>query len=46
VAQDEGQAACAAVSIEVIPHGEAALIPFEELVEATRVSFDVVEVLG
>jgi predicted dehydrogenase len=41
--QDKGQTACAAAFVEAIRNGGPSPIPFEELVEVTRVSFEVVE---
>jgi predicted dehydrogenase len=39
--QDKGQIACAAAFVDAIAKGGSAPIPFEELVEVTRVTFDV-----
>ncbi len=44
--QDKGNGACAAAFVEAIRSGGASSIPFDELVEVTRVSFDVVDALG
>ena len=41
--QDKGNAACASAFVEAIRKGGQAPIPFEELAEVTRVSFDVVD---
>jgi predicted dehydrogenase/threonine dehydrogenase-like Zn-dependent dehydrogenase len=43
--QDKGNAACVAAFVEAVKLGGPAPIPFEELVEVTRVTFDVVEAL-
>jgi predicted dehydrogenase/threonine dehydrogenase-like Zn-dependent dehydrogenase len=43
--QDKGQAACAAAFVDAIHLGRPAPIPFEELVEVTRTSFDIVDAL-
>jgi predicted dehydrogenase/threonine dehydrogenase-like Zn-dependent dehydrogenase len=43
--QDKGQAACAAAFVRAIEVGEPSPIPFSELVEVTRASFDIVEML-
>lgn len=43
--QDKGQAACAAAFVDAIRLGRPAPIPFEELVEVTRTSFDIVDAL-
>ncbi len=43
--QDKGQAACAAAFVDAIRLGQPAPIPFEELVEVTRTSFDIVDAL-
>ena len=43
--QDKGQTACAAAFIDAIRLGRPAPIPFEELVEVTRTSFDIVDAL-
>lgn len=39
--QDKGQRACASAFLRAIERGEAAPIPFEEIVEVTRTSFDI-----
>ena len=44
--QDKGNAACAAAFVDAIRSGAPSPIPFDELVEVTRVTFDVVESLG
>ena len=44
--QDKGNAACAAAFVEAIRKGKASPISFNELVEVTRVSFDIVDSLG
>jgi predicted dehydrogenase/threonine dehydrogenase-like Zn-dependent dehydrogenase len=44
--QDKGQAACAAAFVDAIRLGQPAPIPFEELVEVTRASFDIVDALA
>ncbi len=44
--QDKGQAACAAAFVDAIRLGQPAPIPFEELVEVTRTSFDIVDALA
>jgi predicted dehydrogenase len=41
--QDKGNAACAAAFVEAIRQGGPEPIPFDELTEVTRVSFEVVE---
>lgn len=43
--QDKGQAACAAAFVDAIRLGRSAPIPFEDLVEVTRTSFDIVDAL-
>jgi len=43
--QDKGQAACAAAFVEAVRLGTIAPIPFGELVEVTRTSFDIVDAL-
>ncbi|MCP9448394.1 MAG: bi-domain-containing oxidoreductase, partial [Nitrospira sp.] len=43
--QDKGQAACAAVFIEAVRSGTPSPIPFEELIEVTRTTFDIVDAL-
>lgn len=44
--QDKGQSACAAAFVDAIRLGGPAPIPFEELVEVTRTSFDIVDALA
>lgn len=44
--QDKGQAACAAAFVHAIRNGGPSPIPFEELLEVTRVSFEVMERMG
>lgn len=44
--QDKGQAACAAVFVDAVRLGQPAPIPFEELVEVTRTSFDIVDAMS
>ena len=44
--QDKGNAACVAAFVDAIQNGGVAPISFDELVEATRVSFDIVEALA
>jgi predicted dehydrogenase len=44
--QDKGQASCAAAFVDAIRLGHPAPIPFEELVEVTRASFDIVDALA
>jgi predicted dehydrogenase/threonine dehydrogenase-like Zn-dependent dehydrogenase len=44
--QDKGQSACAAAFVDAIQKGLPSPIPFAELVESTRVSFEVVEALS
>ena len=44
--QDKGNAACVAAFVEAVKRGGPAPIPFEELVEVTRVTFDVVDALA
>lgn len=41
--QDKGNAACARTFVEAVREGGAEPIPFDELLEVTRVSFEVVE---
>ena len=43
--QDKGQKACAAAFVEAIESGKTSPIPFNELVEVTRVTFDIVDML-
>ena len=43
--QDKGNAACVAAFVNAIEMGGVAPIAFDELVEATRVSFDIVDAL-
>ena len=44
--QDKGQNACAAAFVKAIESGGTSPIPFEELIEVTRVTFDVVDALA
>ncbi|MCA9421321.1 MAG: bi-domain-containing oxidoreductase, partial [Nitrospira sp.] len=44
--QDKGQTACVAAFVDAIRKGEASPIPFDELCEVTRVSFDIVDAIG
>ena len=44
--QDKGQTACAAAFVDAIRNGGPSPIPFEELVEVTRVSFEVEALRG
>jgi predicted dehydrogenase/threonine dehydrogenase-like Zn-dependent dehydrogenase len=41
--QDKGNTACAAAFVSAVESGQAAPIPFEELVEVTRVSFEIAQ---
>ena len=43
--QDKGQKACAATFVKAIESGGMSPIPFEELVEVSRVTFDVADLL-
>ncbi|MCP9440081.1 MAG: bi-domain-containing oxidoreductase [Nitrospira sp.] len=43
--QDKGQAACAAAFVEAVRRGQPAPIPFDELVEVTKTTFDIVAAL-
>lgn len=43
--QDKGQAACAAAFVQAIQNGSPSPIPFDDIVEVTRVGFDIVEAL-
>lgn len=43
--QDKGQAACTAAFVDAIRSGTPAPIPFEELAEVTRTTFDIVDAL-
>ncbi len=43
--QDKGQRACTAAFVTAITEGAPSPIPFEELIEVTRASFDIVELL-
>lgn len=43
--QNKGNALCAAAFVEVIRQGKSAPIPFDELIEVTRVSSEVMKVL-
>ena len=44
--QDKGQASCTASFVDAIRNGGPSPIPFEELVEVTRVSFEVMDRMG
>jgi len=44
--QDKGNTACAAAFIDAIRNGDQVPIPFDELLEVTRVSFEIVEALN
>ncbi|MFH0726543.1 MAG: Gfo/Idh/MocA family oxidoreductase [Pseudomonadota bacterium] len=44
--QDKGQSACAAAFVNAITTGAPSPIPFSELIEATRTSFDIAGMLG
>jgi len=39
--QDKGQKACAAAFVQAVEQGLAAPIPFEELLEVSRVSIEI-----
>jgi len=43
--QDKGNTACAAAFVNAITEGKPSPIPFEELVEVTNVSFDIVDLI-
>jgi predicted dehydrogenase/threonine dehydrogenase-like Zn-dependent dehydrogenase len=43
--QDKGNAACAAAFIQAIKEGKPSPIPFDELVEVTNTSFDIMDIL-
>jgi predicted dehydrogenase len=43
--QDKGNKACAAAFVDAIREGKVVPIPFSELTEVTRVSFEIVEAL-
>ena len=43
--QDKGQRACAAAFVDAVATGVPSPIPFEEVIEVTRASFDIVEML-
>ncbi len=43
--QDKGNAACAAAFIQAIKEGKPSPIPFDELVEVTKTSFDIMDIL-
>jgi len=43
--QNKGQQACAAAFVQAVKQNSAAPIPFEELMEVSRVSIEVAEVL-
>jgi hypothetical protein len=44
--QDKGNAACVAAFIKAIREGTPSPIPFEELVEVSRATFDVADSLA
>ncbi len=44
--QDKGQAACVAAFVKAIREGQPSPIPFEELHEVTRATFDVMHAIG
>jgi predicted dehydrogenase/threonine dehydrogenase-like Zn-dependent dehydrogenase len=44
--QDKGQNACAEAFVKAIESGSPSPIPFEEVIEVTRVTFDVVDALA
>jgi len=44
--QDKGNSACAGEFIQAINEGKTSPIPFDDLVEVTRVSFDIVDYLS
>jgi len=41
--QDKGQKACVAVFLQAIRNGEASPIPFQEIVEVSRISIEIAE---
>ncbi|MBX3303403.1 MAG: bi-domain-containing oxidoreductase [Nitrospira sp.] len=43
--QDKGQAACVAAFVDAIRHGTCSPIPWNELVEVTQVTFDIMDAL-
>ena len=43
--QDKGQTACVSTFVKAISEGQASPIPFEELSEVTRVTFDVMDAI-
>jgi hypothetical protein len=43
--QDKGNAACAAAFVNAVREGLPSPIPFDELVEVTRVSFDIIDAI-
>ena len=43
--QDKGQRACTAAFVNAIAAGAPSPIPFEELIELTRATFDIVQML-
>ncbi|MEA3467604.1 MAG: hypothetical protein U9R57_05185 [Thermodesulfobacteriota bacterium] len=43
--QDKGQAACAAAFLKCVENGDGLPIAFEELLEVSRVSIEVAEML-
>jgi hypothetical protein len=44
--QDKGQKACAKAFVDAVVSGSPSPIPLDELLEVTRVTFDVAEQLG
>ena len=44
--QDKGNAACVAAFIDAIQYGKPAPIPFDQLEEVARLTFDIVDMLG
>lgn len=44
--QDKGNAACAAAFVDAVEKGTQSPIPFDQLIEVTRVTFDIVEALS
>lgn len=44
--QDKGQAACASAFVEALRSGRPSPIPFEELVEVTHATFDIMDALA
>ncbi|MBI3351075.1 MAG: bi-domain-containing oxidoreductase [Nitrospirae bacterium] len=43
--QDKGNGACAAAFVNAVREGKSSPIPFDELVEVTRVSFDIIDAM-